>query len=482
MHEWRAMNRDEQRAAWVQHQARGGAPPAPIPPPQGGPSLGPRERPPRRSPPGEEKPPPGAGLSGSAWNWMSSEQAARISAAHRAGAGGGAGSGGGGTKQSTYTNLKSPPPSSRIPLGEWRAMDPDEQQAVWEEYHRYVETRGNNHDAPPPGWKMTMGEWKALDPEERAANWRAYEKLVRPDEKVVNPDLLEFLALHPELKTVQDMVNAYGAGNRLNQELARLGLDPAAAQRFRFIPLRFFATLPLAGGGRAPDTVEEANRYFLTQNRDPVYNPERVSERITLNCGPTSLVMVLRSWGLIPPGLSEEEEICLVRAWMYPKDKPRKPGEPMGEYVDKQLPGRTLLLLYNERDLTNIDELRDGARQAGLTEAQDYTGWALMDAALRANQSIVLGGHITATWEAQFTGGAGSYPLTKGEPPGHFIAVVGMTSGGDYIVADPMYTGGTVVMSRAQLAEFLKVEDPATHKRVDSEPVFLSPVSLPGAP
>jgi hypothetical protein len=39
-------------------------------------------------------------------------------------------------------------------------------------------------------------------------------------------------------------------------------------------------------------------------------------------------------------------------------------------------------------------------------------------------------------------------------PCGHFIAVLGRTNEGNYIVSDPMYGGGAVEMTRDELKEF----------------------------
>lgn len=96
-----------------------------------------------------------------------------------------------------YTNLSSPPPGSDIPLGEWRAMDPEEQDAYWKGYRARVQTRGDDHNLPPPGWNISITEWKSMDLGERKAAWDLHDKRVEPGERVVNPKVLELLEIYP---------------------------------------------------------------------------------------------------------------------------------------------------------------------------------------------------------------------------------------------------------------------------------------------
>jgi hypothetical protein len=48
----------------------------------------------------------------------------------------------------------------------------------------------------------------------------------------------------------------------------------------------------------------------------------------------------------------------------------------------------------------------------------------------------------------------GTYGSVGGSSVGHFVAIVGKTPDGKYLVSDPMWTGGAVAMTLDQLKVF----------------------------
>ena len=474
---WRAMSPEDRRAITAQgpHEIR--PPQHEIPPASGGPLLGPRERPPRRTPPGEEAPPPDLRLSRSAWQWMSPAEADQAWRAHTSGGGG---SGGG-----VRGHVSVPPPGSGISIGAWRSMSLEAQRALWTQYRERLASRGGTDlESPPPLYGISPEVWAQMPAEERRACWdeyAQYEKLLRPGERMGNPLLLKYLAEHPEIKTVRDLAKIYGWGTALSRELERAGLVPADVMNFRDVPLRSYAAYPPPGDGTTPDTIEEANRVFICQNRDALYNPARTGNEVTQNCGPTSLAMLLRIEGKMPPGLNDQEEIDYARAMMFP-DRARSEGTPRAIYgVDGQVIGTIYLLRDDQKETWLADVIR-GSTQAGLPESQRMVGWERFDMAMAENQAIVLHGAISPAWRAQFDASQGTYAAA---PPGteHFIAVLGTTPEGGLIVADPMYAGGTVVMNRDELAVFLTQRSPEDQGDDPlPDPRFLCPAELPPPP
>lgn len=248
-----------------------------------------------------------------------------------------------------------------------------------------------------------------------------------------------------DVKTVQDLVNQTFRKGLYEKTCRELGLDPVALAKYRSAALIDFAVRPPRGDGTAPTTVADANRFFITQYQHDTWNRESPNTWSN-NCGPTSLAMVLDVNGKRPEGLTDEQAIDYARGLMYP------------QYATKSvtLPdGSTVKLFDSDKMLTNMTAMTRGAEGGGLPGAQHQRGWADFDAALNAGKALVVEGNISGAWRKVFANHQAAAPGSyQGGGNGHFLAVLGRTEDGKYLVADPMFTGGTVAMSRDELAVF----------------------------
>lgn len=275
---------------------------------------------------------------------------------------------------------------------------------------------------------------------------------------VINQKLFDYLQANPEVKTVQDLVNKTYPKGTYDQTCRELGLEPWDIARYRSAALMDFAVRQPRGDGSAPTTAADANRFFITQYQDDTYNRESPNSWSN-NCGPTSLAMVLDVNGKRPEGLTDEQAIDYARGLMYP------------DYATKSvtLPdGSTVKLFDSDKMLTNMTAMTRGAAGAGLSGAQHQTGWADFDAALNAGKALVVEGNISGAWRTVFANHKAEAPGNyQGGGNGHFLAVLGRTDDGKYLVADPMFTGGTVAMSRDELAVFFA--------QMGGKPSFMTP-------
>ena len=177
---------------------------------------------------------------------------------------------------------------------------------------------------------------------------------------------------------------------------------------------------PTASINRLPKTVEEANKFFKTQFLSQ-WNVDGPSS--SKDCGPASLEMALEAVGLRPAS-HRQKSIDEARQAM---------GVPPGTE-------------------TNTDQVVTGAKRFG-AEVTRGSGWEALDQTLASGKAVVAAGDITAQYVAGF-GGQANYGHSR--IPGHFIAIVGRTEDGRYIVADPMSRNGAVAFTRKQLSEFFK--------------------------
>ncbi|MCU0569606.1 MAG: LysM peptidoglycan-binding domain-containing protein [Oculatellaceae cyanobacterium Prado106] len=181
-----------------------------------------------------------------------------------------------------------------------------------------------------------------------------------------------------------------------------------------------------AGGtGRLPTTLSEANRFFKLQYRG-AFNPTGPSR--SGNCGPASLAIALSALGREPAGLSIQDSINRASRLMG-----RDPNA----------------------GWTSWAQLETGIRNAGGSPVT-LNSWNALDARLAANQPVILNGFYGANWRRQFP----NYSQTGDGNILHVNTVLGRTSAGKYIVADPMYQGGTVEMTRQQLSAFFSNGNP----------------------
>ncbi|MDP3238310.1 MAG: C39 family peptidase [Myxococcales bacterium] len=278
---------------------------------------------------------------------------------------------------------------------------------------------------------------------------------------IVNQKLHDYLTANPKIRTSQDLINATWKKGTFDTTCKELGLDSRTVLKYRSASLMGFAVRPVVSDGKAPTTVEQANRVFVTQYQHDTYNRESPNSWSN-NCGPTSLAMVLKVNGKMPQGLTNEQQIDYARGLMYPK-LAKTDGK------DVALPsGETVRVLDIDKMLTNVTSATAGMKGGGLEGASHQKGWAAFDDALDAGKSLVVEGNISSTYKAAFkdeaTATGGSY---QGGGNGHFMAVLGKTSDGKYLVADPMFSGGTVEMTRDEVANFFAKQG--------GDPSFVSP-------
>lgn len=278
---------------------------------------------------------------------------------------------------------------------------------------------------------------------------------------IVNQKLYDYLNANPGVRTVQDLVNATWKKGTFESTCKDLGLDSAYLLKYRSASLMSMAVRPPPSTGKAPTTVEEANKSFITQYQNDTYNRESPNSWSN-NCGPTSLAMVMRANGKMPEGLTAEQQIDHARALMYP-ELAKTDGR------DVTLPGgQTVRVLDIDKMLSGIDGAQTGMKAAGFENAEKQKGWAAFDEALDGGKSLMVEGNISGTYKTAFKDEAaatgGSY---QGGGNGHFIAVLGKTANGGYLVADPMFSGGAVEMTRDELGAFFAKQG--------NEPSFVTP-------
>jgi len=163
--------------------------------------------------------------------------------------------------------------------------------------------------------------------------------------------------------------------------------------------------------------VAHPKTIFKTQFRSP-YNP--TGPRRSANCGPASLAMAIKAYGLEPQGLTPEQSIDRARRLMT---------------------GNT-----DDRDPTNDRERLRGARAAGL-EARLTSSRKHLDDELAAGHMVMVVGDPGRAYKSEWK----NYSNYQGL---HSILVVGKTQDGQYVVADPVSHSGPRLMTREQMRSF----------------------------
>jgi hypothetical protein len=192
-----------------------------------------------------------------------------------------------------------------------------------------------------------------------------------------------------------------------------------------------------------PTSAAAANQFFKQQFQSSTYNPD--GPRSSQNCGPASLAMILKTLGLEQQGISVETSIDHARYLMYPNDS-RVTTTKQG-----------IKVLDADGETTGDSNIQNGIKNAGGTGTESYT-WNALDQNLSNGKPMVARGNITDKWRSQFP--SSSRYGTGGDS--HFIAILGKTSDGKYIVADPMYRDGAVAMTKDQLSVFFQFTGPVT--------------------
>jgi hypothetical protein len=184
------------------------------------------------------------------------------------------------------------------------------------------------------------------------------------------------------------------------------------------------------GGNGLPTSTQQADSFFKLQYWNPKYNPDGPNG--STNCGPASLAMVMKTLGREPANISIETSIDHARYLMF-------------GYSNATIQG--VQVLDQDRVWTNFEQVKTGIRNAGGTP-EHLTGWDALDRSLNVGKPVISFGNLTNAWRQQFPNRVGSVS------GGHWNAILGKTSDGKYIVADPMHEGGVVAMTKNQLAVF----------------------------
>ncbi|MBN1696276.1 MAG: hypothetical protein JW881_02075 [Spirochaetales bacterium] len=187
----------------------------------------------------------------------------------------------------------------------------------------------------------------------------------------------------------------------------------------------------------------EGDSIHITQIVHPVYNPSGPSG--SNNCGPASLAMCLRAAGYFAyrsaATLTPEEQIDHTRALLYP--------ELSGSFTTITRAGIPYTQLNLDGNLTDIESRCGNALSSIGGDIIAFNTREILDKAMDNGLSVILGGYLTDSWKNQFS------PYGHWSGSGyHYIAVTGKTSSGSYVVNDPLYRHGAVLLSYSQLLVF----------------------------
>ena len=179
-------------------------------------------------------------------------------------------------------------------------------------------------------------------------------------------------------------------------------------------------------------STQQANAFFKVQYQNTPYNLS--GPLFSSNCGPASLAMIRQMFGLEQANISDETSIDHARYLMLGYSNGTSQGVPV---------------LNQDSVLTDFPNVINGIRNSG-GRPEELTGWDNLDRSLNAGKPVVNIGSLTDAWRGQFP----SPSMVGTGSGGHWNAILGKTSDGKYIVADPMYRSGTVAMTRSQLSVF----------------------------
>ncbi len=254
-----------------------------------------------------------------------------------------------------------------------------------------------------------------------------------------------------EAKQQHTLEQVAGAANRATQTAATVlaGSQPQSSYPSPAI----VPSVPNSVPGTAPNTVPDtstpptsapqaapamsADEAFILQFVHERYNP--TGPNFSSNCGPASLAMAMAYTGRMPPGLTKEQQVDYARAIMSPSRS--------SEFTWIQdANGNSVPQLDRDSELTGGDMTTNGVNAAG-GDAEVGYGWDQLDAALE-NGPVLSYGYTNDAWRGQFPERMGSGDV------GHVNTILGKTEDGLYIVADPLHTGGPVLMTREQLSVF----------------------------
>lgn len=193
-------------------------------------------------------------------------------------------------------------------------------------------------------------------------------------------------------------------------------------------------------------TVDEANQFFVNQEGNtPYYQSFNGAPKPygPNDCGPTSAVMALAALGLTehPTAAEAPHAIDAMRDTIFSTNTTASKTMGMSSVQ------RGLQAYGAETQTLDVSKAK-----------KDGTGLDAIDTALDAGHVVILGGTPGDAW-AKDLNKTGDY-LDMGASGtasfGHFVAVLGKTDDGKYLLADPLSKQGTIAVSAEQVGTFLK--------------------------
>lgn len=201
--------------------------------------------------------------------------------------------------------------------------------------------------------------------------------------------------------------------------------DPATAARSSAPTL----SAPVGGTGDIT-SAEQANAYFTTQwaGASP-YNTQTGVDYGFSDCGPTSTLMIAASLGLTdaPNPATAEDQIDRVRDLALGYDSTESQG-------------------------TNMTQMANAISAMGGTSQYLDMSLPQVDQALASGQRVLIAGNPWGAWGADMDAN-GQY-LNHRNPGGHFVAILGKTPEGKYLVADPLSAVGVIEVTGDQIQAF----------------------------
>ncbi len=171
---------------------------------------------------------------------------------------------------------------------------------------------------------------------------------------------------------------------------------------------------------RAP---ADPNAYFVTQFYHPRWNPQ--GPEGSTNCGPASLTMALKAFGLTPPGLADPRNV--------------------EAFIDKTR--MAMMGTENDLQLSSDDDVLRGALYSG-AKAEKVHGLQSVEQAIAQGKLVVLAGNPAAYGRR--------FDETQLQPfdGGHFITVTHMV--GDRVwINDPLSSVGSLEITRDELQRYM---------------------------
>lgn len=186
-------------------------------------------------------------------------------------------------------------------------------------------------------------------------------------------------------------------------------------------------------------TVDQASEHHLTQwgptaSNDPVGTNDKPYG--TSDCGPTSALMALSSLGILdlPDAEGASAAIDAMRDDMMGYDT--NASDVMSFYYVQQG------IEENGGSVVNLMEVVEDPNDTSQVQAA-------VDLSLEQGYPVILGSYDT--WEAwgqdQNDAATGDNYLNSRSPGGHYVAILGMTADGNYLVGDPLVADGAIEVS-----------------------------------